>query len=162
LSKINEVRWEGTEVKVILLKNLGRFGNEGEVAEVKDGYARNHLIPKGLALLATDQNFKKLQEIKRTKIKLVEKEKQDFLKLKEKVDKISLTIAVEAKEDETLYGAIGEAQILKFLKSESEEVDIDKGKIELEEPIKKLGAYNIKVNLCPDVEAVFRVWIVKK
>jgi len=147
-------------VKVILLKNLGKLGKENDVVEVKDGYGRNYLIPRGLALGASGQNFKRLEEIKKTKAKVAAKEKQDFLKLKEKIDKISLTITVEAKDNEELYGTIGEAQILNFLQAEG--IDLDKGKIILEEPIKKLGVYNLKVSLYPEVEASLRLWIMKK
>jgi len=147
-------------VTVILLKNLGKLGKENDIVEVKDGYGRNYLLPRGLALCASNQNFKKLEEIKKTRAKAVQKQKQDFLKLKEKIDKLSLTITVEAKDDEELYGTIGEAQILNFLEAES--IELEKGKIILEEPIKKLGVYNLKVNLYPEVEASLRLWIMKK
>ena len=147
-------------MKIILLKDSGKLGKEGDTVQVKDGYARNYLIPCGLALEATDKSFKRLQEIKKARSKTVEKEKQKFLKIKESVGKISLTITVEAKEDEKLYGAIGEAQILKLLGAEG--VELEKGKIDLSEPIDKLGVYNLKVELHPEVEASFRVWVVKK
>jgi len=147
-------------VKIILLKDLGKLGNQGEVKEVKDGYARNFLIPEGLALVASAANFKKLEEIKRTRNKLAEKTKEKFGQLKGEIDKISLTIAVEAKENEELYGAISEAQVLKLLKDEG--MDLEKGKLVITEPIDKLGVFNLKVNLHPEVEATFRVWVVKK
>lgn len=147
-------------MKIILLKDSGRLGKEGDTVQVKDGYARNCLIPQGLALEATDKSFKRLQEIKKTRSKIAEKENQKFLKIKEDVEKISLTITVEAKEDEGLYGAIGEAQILKLLATEG--VELEKGKIDLSDPIDKLGVYNLKVELYPGVEASFRVWVVKK
>ena len=147
-------------MKIILLKDLGKLGNQGEVKEVKDGYARNFLIPKGFALVASAANFKKLEEVKRTRNKLAEKTKGKFAQLKEEIDKISLTIAVEAKENEELYGAISEAQVLKLLKDEG--MDLEKGKLVITEPIDKLGVFNLKVNLHPEVEATFRVWVVKK
>ena len=147
-------------MKIILLKDLGKLGNQGEVKEVKDGYARNFLIPEGLALVANAANFKKLEEVKRTRNKLAEKTKEKFIQLKEEIDKISLTIAVEAKENEELYGAISEAQILKLLKDEG--MDLEKGKLAITEPIDKLGVFNLKVSLHPEVEAIFRVWVVKK
>ena len=147
-------------MKVILLKDLRRLGKEGEVAEVKDGYARNYLLPQGFALMATPRNFKRLQEVKKTRSKMEEKKRQSFLKVKEQIEKVSLTIPVEAKENDELYGAISQAQILKLLKTEG--VDLEKDKLILEEPIEKLGVYSLKVDIYPEVEAVLRVWVVKK
>lgn len=147
-------------MKIILLKDIGKLGSQGEVKEVKDGYARNFLIPKGLALVANDANFKKLEEVKRTRNKLAQKTKEKFIKLKEDIDKISLTIAVQAKENEELYGAISEAQILKLLGDEG--ITLEKGRLAMAEPIDKLGVFNLGVNLHPEVEATLRVWVVKK
>ena len=147
-------------MKIILLKKLGKLGQEGDTVVVKDGHARNFLIPNGMALTASDENFKRLQTIKKAKDKLTGEEKNKCLKLKEQIESVSLTITVEAKEDEQLYGAIGEVKILKQLTAEG--VELGKDKIVLEEPIKKLGVYNLKVNLYPEVEASLRVWVVKK
>ena len=147
-------------MKVILFKDLGKLGNQGEVVEVKDGYARNYLIPRGFALAASKNSFRKLEEAKKAKVKLIEKQKGSFLKLKEEIDKISLTLTVEAKENEELYGSISEAQILKLLKGEG--VELEKGKLVLDNPIDKLGVFNLKINLYTDVEANLRVWVVKK
>ena len=147
-------------MKVILLKDLRKLGKEGEVAEVKDGYARNYLLPQGLAFMDTPRNFKRLQEVKRTRSKMEERKRQSFLKAREQIEKVSLTIPVEAKENDELYGTISQAQILKLLKAEG--VDLDKDKLILEEPITKLGVYSLKVDIYPEVEAVLRVWVVKK
>jgi len=147
-------------VKVILIKKVGKLGQEGDTVVVKDGYARNFLIPNGIALTASDENLKRFQIIKKAKAKLTEEAKNKYLKLKEQIKNISLTITVQAKEDEQLYGAIGEAQILKLLVAEG--VNLGKDKIVLEEPIKKLGVYNLKVNLYPEVEASLRIWVVKR
>jgi len=147
-------------VQVILLKDLKKLGREGDAVEVKDGYARNYLIPQRLALVATKGNFKRLEEIKRVKAKIEESKKQDFSKIKEKIEKISLTVTAEAKDDEELYGAINEAQILKLLHSEG--IELEKDSVVLDEPIKKLGVYNLKVNVYLGVEATLRVWVVKK
>jgi len=147
-------------VKVILLKDSGKLGKEGDSVQVKDGYARNYLIPQGIALEASDKNFKKLQEIKKAREKIAEKEKQKFLELKEQIEKVSLTITAEAKDDDELYGTISEAQILKQLKAEG--IDLQKGKLALDEPIEKVGVFNLEVDLHPEVKASLRVWVVKK
>ena len=147
-------------MKVILLKDSKKLGKEGDTVEVKDGYARNCLIPQGLAFVATEGSFKRLQEMKRIKAKIEAKKKQDFSKIKEEIEKISLTVTAEAKDDEELYGAINEAQILKLLQPEG--IELEKDSLVLDEPIKKLGVYNLKVNVYSGVEATLRVWVVKK
>lgn len=147
-------------MKVILLKDIRKIGKEGEIATVKDGYGRNYLIPKGLALMATDQNFKRIKDIANTKLKVAESQKQEALKIKEAIEKISLTITAQAKEDEELYGSITQGQILKLLKDEG--VDLGKDKLIMDESIKKIGAYNLKVCLQRQVEATLRIWVVKK
>jgi len=147
-------------VQVILLKDSKKLGKEGDTVEVKDGYARDYLIPQRLAFVATKGSFKRLEEIKRVKAKIEEKKKQDFLKIKEEIEKISLTVTAEAKDDEELYGAINEVQILKLLRSEG--IELEKDSLVLDEPIKKLGVYNLKVNVYSGVEATLRVWVVKK
>lgn len=147
-------------MRVILLKDLKKLGKEGDIAEVKDGYGRNYLIPQGIALVAADGNFKRLEEIKRVKTKAEEKKRQDFLKVKEKIEKVSLTITAEVKKDEELYGTISEAQILKLLQAEG--IELDKSALVIEEPISKLWVYNLKVYIYPEVEATLRVWVVKK
>ena len=147
-------------MKVILLKDLKKLGKEGDVVEVKDGYGRNYLIPHRFALTAIERNFKRIEEIKKITAKTEEKKKQNFLKLKEAIEKISLTVTAQVKDDKELYGAINETQVLKLLHSEG--VELKKGALVIEEPINKLGVYNLKVNIYPGMEAVLRVWVVKK
>lgn len=147
-------------MKIILLKDSGKLGKEGDSVQVKDGYARNYLIPQGIALEASDKNFKKLQEIKKARDKTADKEKQKLLELKEQIEKVSLTITAEAKDNDELYGTINEAQILKQLKTEG--IDLLKGKLILNEPIEKVGVFNVEVDLHPEVKASLRVWVVKK
>lgn len=147
-------------MKVILLKTIRRLGNENDVVEVKDGYGRNYLIPEGFALRAVKENFKKLEEIKKKRVKLAQKAKEDALAQRSRLEKISVTITAEVKEEEEIYGSVGKMHIAKAL--EEEKVKVDKEQIILEEPIRKLGVYNLKVKLYPEVEAEIRVWIVKK
>ena len=147
-------------MKVILLKTLKNVGKEGAAVQVKDGYARNYLIPKGMAMVASGNNFKKLEEIKVKQTKAAAKEKGIFEELKNKLEKLSLTIVAEANENEDLYGAIGVTQIVRALKIEK--IELDKDAIVLEEPIKKLGVYNLNIALHPEIKAGLRVWVVKK
>ncbi|MBN3039558.1 MAG: 50S ribosomal protein L9 [Candidatus Omnitrophica bacterium] len=147
-------------MKIILIKDSRKLGKTGDVVTVKDGYARNCLIPQGIALAANDKNYNRIEEFKRQKAKVVEKQKQEFIELKDKIEKTSITITVEAKDDEELYGSISESQIARAL--ESEGVDIEKSSIKLEAPIKKLGVYNLKLDLFAGVEANLRLWVMKK
>ena len=147
-------------MKIILLKSIRKLGEEGDLVEVKDGYARNFLLPQGMALKATSVNCNRIEEIKKSQSKSKIKQKGFNVELKERIEKISLTITVEAKENEELYGKIGETQILKLLKAEG--VELEKGKLILDESINKLGVYNLKIDLDSEIQANLRVWAVKK
>ncbi len=147
-------------MKVILLKDVDKLGKEGSVLEVKEGYARNFLVPQKLAIKATKDSFREIEEIKKRKGKIEEKTKKEAAELKAKIDSLSLTITQEVKDGEEIYGSVGEQQIIKALKEEG--VIIEKDKIDLPEPIKKLGVYNLKVKLHPAIEANLRVWVMKK
>ena len=148
-------------MEVILLKNIHKLGTEGKVVKVKDGFARNYLIPRGFALAATDSSFKTLETLKKQRVKLAAKELVRCQELKQRLEGFSLTISAQIKEDgQEIYGTITEAQILKALKEEN--IVLEKDTLLLGEPIKKLGVYDIKVDLHPEVEAAFRLWIVKQ
>ena len=147
-------------MKIILVKTLEKVGKEGDVLEVKDGFGRNFLVAKGFAVMANKDSFREIEEIKKRKIKLDEKVKKDAAAFKEKIGALSLTVTMEVKDGEEIYGSVGEAQILKALKEEG--VTLEKGMLILDEPIKKLGVYHLKVNLHPEVEGSLRLWVMKK
>ncbi len=147
-------------MKVILLADLGKHGKEGQTKEVKDGYARNYLIPRKLALPVNAASLKRFEDIKRTKEKTAQVQKEQSLKLKQEIEKISLTIACEAKENEELYGSVTDSQISRLL--ENEGIDVARNKFTIDEPIRKIGVYNLKLSLHPEVEAIVRLWVVKK
>ncbi|MCF7887194.1 MAG: 50S ribosomal protein L9 [Candidatus Omnitrophica bacterium] len=149
-------------MKVILLdNNVEKLGKEGGLVEVKNGYGRNYLIPNKLALPATKANLKKAEQLKKERVKKEKKQKQGLITLKDRLDGLSLTVATEAKEDDSLYGNIGKAQIIKLLK-EKEEIEILKDRVSLQEPINKLGVYKIPVKIDKDLEANLRLWVVRK
>jgi large subunit ribosomal protein L9 len=147
-------------VKIILTKDVEKLGKEGDVIEVKEGFARNFLLPQGSAIKATKNSFKEIEELKKRKDKQDEKIKNEAAQFKTKIEALSLTIIAEAKDTEELYGSVTEQQILKALKDEG--LALDKGKIAIPEQIKKLGVYNLKVKLHPAVEANLRLWVMKK
>lgn len=147
-------------MEVILLKDVEKLGKEGIIVKVKDGYAQNYLIPRGWALVSTKDNYKRLSELKQKRVKFQEQEKNKFLELKEKLDKVSITITSQVKDNDEIYGSISEAQILKLLGEEG--IKLSKGTIILDEPLKKLGVFTLRVALHSEIEASLRVWIVKK
>jgi large subunit ribosomal protein L9 len=147
-------------MKVILIQDVAKLGEQGEILEVKDGFARNFLLPQGKALEATDDNirFLKIREDKGKKIQA--KETQAAQDLAEKLSRLSLTLPCEAKANEELFGSVSSSMIAAGLKDEGYE--IDKEKIILTEPIKRLGIYNLKIHLSSSVCAEVKIWVVKK
>jgi len=147
-------------MKLILLTDIDRLGKRGDKIEVAKGYGRNYLIPKGLALTLTSGNLKKFEHEEEKLRYDVEKTKREAERLKEKLKKLSLTIAVQAGEDDKLFGAVTNMDIEQALSREG--YNIDRKKIKLEEPIKELGVYTIKMALHPEVEAELKLWVVSK
>ena len=147
-------------MEVILKQDVEKLGKLGDVVKVKDGFAHNFLIPKGLAVPVTSSSLKRLEQEKQHKNVAQEKLKKEALQLKEKLAGLSLTIAALVQEDEQLYGSIASHDIAQALKEEG--LEIDKNIILLAEPIKALGIYEVDVKLHPEVPAKVKVWIVKK
>lgn len=147
-------------MKVILKERIENLGNIGDVIEVKDGYARNFLIPKSLALEAIPENLKALEHEKRLRDTRAKKEKKDALALAEKLKDISCTVKVNAGEDDRIFGSVTPLDIKKAL--DSQRIDIDKRNISLVENIKTLGIYHALIKLHPEVETKIKVWVVKE
>lgn len=146
-------------MKVILLENINGLGEKGKIVEVKDGYARNYLIPRGLAKLATPSVLKEFEMIEKIKRRKEEKNKARAEEIKRKVEKLSLTFHMKGKEK--IYGAVTSHDILQELHKRGFE-EIEKGSIKLDEPLKEPGFYEIPVKLHPEVEAIVKVWLVKE
>lgn len=147
-------------MEVILTQDVDKIGKAQAVVKVKDGFARNFLIPNGLAVPLTPVNLKKLQEDKQNQARQTEKVKRQAEELKVKLDGLSLTIPALTHEEDKLYGGIGAAELVSALKEEG--FEIEKQNIELAEPIKALGIYEVPLRLHPEVSAKIKVWIVKK
>ena len=147
-------------MKVILIEDVKKLGSMGEIVQVKDGYARNFLFPKNLARPATESNLNIIEEIKRKKEAAIVKEKKLAEELRDKLSLVSCTLAVEAGDDDRLFGSVTAQDIANSF--EEEGFSIDKRKFILEEPIKKLGVYHVSVKLHPEVSGDVKVWVVKK
>ncbi len=147
-------------MKVILTQSHPKFGNAGDVIEVRDGFARNYLIPRRLAIPATPGNLKQIDQIRRRQLTLEQRRREKLQALAEKLSQASVDLVVEVDEQDRLFGAVTPGQIAEALQKQG--FDVDKKQIVLDEPIESLGVYNVRVVLHPEVEARVRVWILKR
>lgn len=147
-------------MKVILRQDFETLGKIGQVVDVKDGYARNYLFPRGIAYAALKGNVKALDEEKKN----VEKKNLQELKAAEvlasELETVSVTIPVQVGEEDKIFGTVTAQMIADALKEKGH--DIDKRKIEIEEPIKSLGIYGVSLKLHPSVSAKIKVWVVRE
>ena len=147
-------------MKIILKEDFESLGKVGEVVEVKAGFARNFLIPKQVALQATPQNLRVIEQEKaRNKIKL-SKDKRDAELLADQLKEVSLTTNVRVGEEDKIFGAVTSQNISELLSSKGFETD--KRKIQLEDPLKALGVFEVPIKLHTEVEAKIKVWVVKE
>jgi len=147
-------------MKVILRKNFDQLGKVGDVVSVKDGYARNYLIPRGIAYQATAGNIRSLDEEKKQILKREAKELEAAQTLAAELEKVSVTIPVKVGEEEKIFGSVTTQMIADALHEKGFEVD--KRKIEITEQIKALGIYTISVKLHPSVTAAVKTWVVRE
>ncbi len=147
-------------MEVILLQDITGLGKASSVVKVKDGYARNYLMPNKLAVLSTRANLKKIESEQKSKASKAEQDRKQAEALKEKLAGHSLTIPMLVHEDEKLYGSITSIELERALIDEG--FAISKSQILLEEPIKALGIYEVPIELYRDVRATIKVWVVKK
>ncbi|MDD3486817.1 MAG: 50S ribosomal protein L9 [Candidatus Moranbacteria bacterium] len=146
-------------MKVILLKEVAKLGREGDIVEVADGYARNFLFPQNLAKTATDQNLKEAEAQKEKKKKSDQAELGETQKLAEQLEGRELFVKVKEK-DGKLFGSVNEKTISKTFASEG--LEISPESIELPEPIKEVGDYDVKINLPHGLEANIKVILVSE
>lgn len=145
-------------IELLLIQSVDNLGKQGEVVEVKAGYANNYLLPQGLATVASDHHKRmvekhkaKLQEIEQARLK-------DLRDLAKHVNKQSITIEANANEEGHLYGSVGAVEIVAALKQN--DIDLSTDQIRLEGVLKELGLYTVKVHLHQDIETELKVWVV--
>jgi large subunit ribosomal protein L9 len=151
-------RGENGGIELLLIQSVDNLGKQGDVVEVKAGYANNYLLPQGLATVASehhkrmvDKHRAKLQEIERSRLK-------DLKDLGKLVAKQSITIEANANEEGHLYGSVGAPEIVAALKQN--EITLTADQIRLEGVLKELGLYTVRVHLHQDVETELKVWVV--
>jgi len=147
-------------VKVILKESVSQLGEQGDVVDVADGYARNYLLPKGLALPATLKNMNLLERERKIEEGHHLKEKGKAEEMVAELQKVSLTIRKKAGEQDILFGSVTPGEIAEALKQEG--LEFDRRKIIIEEPIKRLGVYSVKIKLHSGVIGEVKVWVVKE
>jgi large subunit ribosomal protein L9 len=146
-------------MKLLLQRNVDKLGKIGEIVKVADGYGRNFLLPHGYAVELTQDNLHRFESMKRRLIQQEQETKEKFLLLAKELEKASCTIIANSSEEGHLYGSVGPRDVAKQLASEG--LDVDPKCVLLDEPIKELGIYKVKIRLHTDVECEAKVWVVK-
>ena len=145
-------------VQLLLIQSVDHLGKQGDVVEVKAGYANNFLLPQGLATLATDHH-KRMVEKHRSKLMEIEKARLASLRaLSDNIAKQSVTIEANANDEGHLYGSVGPTDIVNALKQAGFTITADQ--VRLSGPLKELGLYTVKVHLHQEIEADLKVWVV--
>jgi len=146
--------------EVLLMGDVTDLGSEGDVVTVADGYARNYLFPSKLAAPVTEATKRRLEKMRRDREAAVAAQRAEAQELAAKLADMSCTIPVKVGGDEKLYGSVTAGDIADQLKPQG--VEIDRHQIELAQPIKELGVFDVKIRLHPDVESSVKVWIVEE
>ena len=145
-------------VELLLIHTVEHVGKQGQVVEVKPGYAYNYLIPHGLATLASDHH-KRMVDKHKVKLQQIELARQaELRKQAAELAKQSITIEANATEDGHLYGSVGAPEISAALKNN--DITLSPEQIRLEGPLKELGLYTVKIRLSSEVEGEVKVWVV--
>lgn len=147
-------------MKVILRQNYESLGQVGDLVDVKEGFARNFLIPRKIAYTALKGNVLALEEEKKNIVKKKQQEIHSAETLASEIEKVSVTIPVQVGEEDKIFGSVTTQMIADALKEKG--YDIDKRKIDIEEPIKSLGIYGISIKLHPNVTTNIKVWVVRE
>lgn len=145
---------------VILLRAVDKLGTEGAIVHVKPGYARNYLLPQGLAVAATATQRQAFETRQRQQQERAQRIKAQAEALKRKLEGRSLTLKLSLGEDDKPFGAITTHEILETLTREG--FELDKHALHLEQPIKSLGIFELPVRLHPEVTATLKLWVVKE
>jgi len=146
-------------MKIILLSDIENLGESGDVIAVKPGYARNKLIPQGLALRASNRNIAVANENKRVATSKLERENQALNVLAKKLSNVEITIEVKVGDEEKMFGSITNKDIHKELIDKG--FEIEKNQISIEEPIKALGIYHINVKISKDITSDVKLYVIK-
>ena len=147
-------------MEVILRQAIENLGNPGDVVDVKAGYARNYLLPRGLAYEATAGNLKRIAA-ERQRLEAAESTRRESARdLAKRIEEVSLTFSARVGEEGKLFGSITATDIAHQL--ETQGIAVEKRQVDLHEPIKTLGVFRVPVRLHADVRPEVRVWVIKQ
>jgi len=147
-------------MELILRDDVDKVGRRGDVVKVKDGYARNFLLPRGLGMPVNAANKAMIDKEKKAHEARLAKEKAEFESLAARIGGLRFVAPRKVGENEVLYGSVTAGDIAEFLKAKG--IEIDKRKVQLDEPIKHLGEHDVKVKLHPEVLASVRLLVTKE
>ena len=147
-------------MKVILLEEVQGLGSRGQSVEVKPGFARNYLMPRRLALPATDSNQKVFAAHTKQRKARENKSRTEAERVAQKLRGVSVTARAQAGEDDRLHGAITSKDIAELLAAQ--DITVDRHQIILEEPLKSLGVFEVPVKLFQEIGATVKVWVVRE
>jgi large subunit ribosomal protein L9 len=147
-------------MEIILRQAVDNLGHAGDVVDVKPGYARNYLLPRGLAFLATEGNKKRIDQ-DRQRLEEAENERRSKAQeLAAKLEEVSLSFSARVGEEGKLFGSVTAADIAQQL--EAQGLHVEKRLIDLHDPIRALGVYRVPVRLHADVKPEIKVWVIKQ
>ena len=147
-------------MKVILKEDVQNLGQQGDVVEVKSGYARNYLMPQKLAILFTKQQKKSIDEAHRVEERKLEREKDQLESVLKQVEDLSLSLKMQSEEDSKLFGSVTKLDIIKLL--EENGITIDKKYVDLSSPIKTLGEHKVNIMFTKEMSASFTLTVEKE
>jgi large subunit ribosomal protein L9 len=147
-------------MKVILREDVKDVGTAGQIVEVKSGYGRNFLIPRNLAIPATEANVKAIGEVEKQKTIREKKQRREAEVVKDRIEELSISVPMLVGEEDKIFGSVTSHDLADLM--EKEGVKVDRRMIQLEEPIKSLGVYTVPVRIDKEVTANLKVWVIKK
>jgi large subunit ribosomal protein L9 len=147
-------------MELILRDDVDKLGRRGDIVKVKDGYARNFLLPRGLGMPVNDANKAMIEKERKAHEARLAKEKAEFESLAARIGGLRFVAPRKVGENEVLYGSVTAGDVAEFLKAKG--IEIDKRKVLLDEPIKHLGEHEVKVKLHPEVVASVRLLVTKE
>ena len=150
----------GRPIRVVLQESVANLGTSGDVVRVRPGFARNFLIPRGLAAPATPANLARIDEIKRQAAARIERELGEAKTVAAELERTSVKLERAVGEERKMYGSVTSRDIEEAYAAVG--LALDRKKIQLDEPIKELGLHEVKVRLHGDVDATLRVEVIKK
>ena len=147
-------------MEVILRQDVEKLGRRGDVVKVAEGYGRNYLLPRGLAMVVTESNQAMVQKERKAHEARTAKEKAEFQSLADRLGVMRFVAPRKVGEHDVLYGSVTSGDIAEFLRGKG--IEVDKRKILLDEPIKQLGDHEVRIKLHPEVTATVKVLVTKE